>query len=304
MSFGGSKSQTTTQNASNVSAGGGTSSYAPWTQNMQTAIGQMALAQNAGNLGPRDSAIAGFTPDQLKAFDMARGTAAQFGAGNSGSDTFSALLGQSRIGPDDWKEHMNPYLDSVGRDAVNNMRREHENAQAGLSARYAARGGLGGSGEGFARARMTRGLNEAVPGVIANIMSGGYDRAQGIAAQNAQNALAAAGLHDRHMSSEFDRQGAAAGLLGQAGAAQQALAQRSLDLPHEALQRIASYVPQVYDNSQSSWSMGNENKTGTQPDNSPSLFQQLLGGGLAVAGLPAAGGGSVGGNWLSGLLGK
>lgn len=305
MSFG-SSTQTTTQNANSQtsSAGGSNSTYAPWTQNMHQAIGQMALAQNMGNLGPQEYSIAGFTPDQLQAFDYARRTASQFGPGSAGSQAVADDLSQARIGANDWKEHMNPYLDTVGRAAVNDMRREHENAQAGMSARYAARGGLGGSGEGFARARATRGLNEAVPGIIGNIMAGGYDRAQGIAAQNAQLALQRAGARSSHETADMQRQLASTGALAQAGGAQQALAQRSLDLPHEALQRIASYVPQVHNNSQNQWSVGagSQSGTSTKPDNSPSPFQQLLG--LAGTALTSKtdGGGTVGGNWLANLL--
>lgn len=305
MSFG-SSTQTTTQNANSQtsSAGGSNSTYAPWTQNMHQAIGQMALAQNMGNLGPQEYSIAGFTPDQQQAFDYARRTASQFGPGSAGSQAVADDLAQARIGANDWKEHMNPYLDTVGRAAVNDMRREHENAQASMSARYAARGGLGGSGEGFARARATRGLNEAVPGVIGNIMAGGYDRAQNVAAQNAQLALQRAGARSSSETADLQRQLASTGALAQAGSAQQALAQRSLDLPHEALQRIASYVPQVHNNSQNQWSVGagSQNSTGTQPDNSPSPFQQLLGTGLTVAGLGTKGGGTLGGNWLANLL--
>lgn len=301
------KSDTQTMQQHTQTLGGGSTNYAPW---IGQTLGTLATHANNMILGPNGTPltgadlVAGFNPDQQSAFQMARGTAKEFGAGNTGNDTFQALLGQGIISPDAWKEHMNPYLDSVGRDAVNSMRREHDNTQAALSARYAARGGLGGSGEGFARARLARGFNEAVPGVISNIMSAGYDRAQGIAAQNAQNALAAAGLYDRNRTSELDRQMGATGLLGQAGSAQQQHAQRQIDAPYDITSWFQGFVPQVYDASQTSWGVQDTQGTQTSPNKSPSLFQQLLGAGLTVAGLPTSSGGSVGGNLLSSILGK
>lgn len=303
----GSKTDTQTMQQSTQSAGGGTTSYAPWIAQTQGTLATHAnnmIINPDGTVKTGADYVAGFNPDQQAAFGMARGTAKEFGAGNTGNEAFQALLGQGIISPDAWKEHMNPYLDTVGRSAVNDMRREHDNTQAQLSARYAARGGLGGSGEGFARARLAREYNEAVPGVVANILAGGYDRAQGVAAQNAQNALAAAGLYDRNRTSELDRQMGATGLLGSAGATQQQHSQRKIDAPYEYTSWFQGFIPQVYDYNQSTWGVQDTRGTQSTPNKSPSLFQQLLGAGLTVAGLPTSTGGSVGGNLLSSLLGK
>lgn len=303
----GSKTDTQTMQQSTQSAGGGTTSYAPWIGDRQQELNQFVIGlmhNEDGTAKTPDKWVAPLNPDQQAAFQYARGTAGQFGAGSNNSEQFQGLLGKALVNPTDYREHMNPYLEDVGRAAINDMRREHENTQAALSARYAARGGLGGSGEGFARARLARGFNEAVPGVVSNILSAGYDRAQSVAAQNAQNALAAAGLLDRHLTSELDRQAGAAGLLGQAGATQYAQEQRLYDAPYDKATWLQTFVPQVYDYNQSTWGVQDTQGTQTSPNKSPSLFQQLLGAGLTVAGLPTSSGGSVGGNLLSSILGK
>lgn len=306
---GGSKTQTETAHTTGETAGasGSGTKYPAWTQQFQHDLADVALNLADGHVVRPDQLVAGLNPDQMRAFGLAGDTASQFGPGNNHTAQFNSMLSGATISPDAWKAHMNPYLDSVGRDAVNSMRREHDNAQAGLSARYAARGGLGGSGEGFARARMTRGLNEAVPGVISNIMSGGYDRAQGIAAQNAQMELANSGLFNNFLTSELDRQGSAAGLLGQAGERQYQQSQSEIDAPFDKLTWIRNnFAPAVLDTEQSGWQTGAQDQTvtSTKPDTSPGLFQQLLGLGGTLLTSDVKGGGTVGGNWLSGLLGN
>ena len=142
------------------------------------------------------------------------------------------------------------------------------------------------------------------PGVISNIISAGYDRAQGIAAQNAQNALAAAGLYDRNRTSELDRQMGATGLLGQAGSAQQQHAQRQIDAPYDITSWFQGFVPQVYDASQTSWGVQDTQGKQEKSKDSPSLFQQLLGLGGTILTSKDATGGTVGGSLLKSLLGN
>ena len=76
---------------------------------------------------------------------------------------------------------MNPYLDSVGRTTLDNMRREYLNADAMNAAKYAAQGGTGGSGAAIARGQAARGYNENVASTIEQLQSAGYDRATALA---------------------------------------------------------------------------------------------------------------------------
>ena len=133
-------------------------------------------------------------------------------------------------------------------------------------------------------------MNEQVPQVLAGILGSGFDRATNAAMQARQ-------LNTSMDNSAANRQmSAIQGLLG-TGGMQQGLAQRSLDLPHEALQRIAAFVPGGQDTNY--WS----STEGSQPDNSPGFIQQLLGGGLTLAGMGTGGGSTIGGDLLKKLLG-
>jgi hypothetical protein len=278
MGMGGNKTQTTTQSTE----GGSSTNYAPWISPSQQGLAGIALAQNMHNLTPQQQAIAGFTPDQLQGMDYTR----RFAADQFGSGSPNYMTGDS------FKEYMNPYLDTVGRTAVDGMRREHENNLARSGVKAANGVAFGGSGAALERAQMARGMNEAVPQVLGNIMSQGFDRATNAA-------MSARTLNDNLDQSRSGRQmSAIQGLLG-AGGLQQGLAQKSLDLPYESLKRIAAFVPGVYDQNQSYWSSGNS----TQPDNSPGMFQQLLGLGGTILTGDAKGGGTVGGNLLSKLIG-
>jgi hypothetical protein len=278
MSLFGNKTQTTTQSTE----GGSTTNYAPWIGPSQQGLAGIALMQNMHNLTPQQHSIAGFTPDQLQGMDYTR----QFAAEQFGGGSPNYMTGDS------FKEYMNPFLDTVGKTAVDGMRREHENNLARSGVKAANGVAFGGSGAALERAQLARGMNEAVPAVLGNIMSQGFDRATNAA-------MSARTLNDNLDQSRSGRQmSAIQGLLG-AGGLQQGLAQKSLDLPYESLKRIAAFVPGVYDQNQSYWSSGNS----TQPDNSPGMLQQLLGGGLTLAGMKSDGGGTLGGNFLSKLLG-
>lgn len=273
-----SKTQTTTQNTS----GGSNTTYAPWTQTLPQGLAGISFAQNVGNLTPAANPIAGFTPDQLQGMDYARTYANnQFGGGKP-----DYMTGTS------YQEYMNPWLQDVGRTTVEGLRREHTNNMSRADARAANTTAFGGSGATLERAQLARGMNEATASTLASIMARGHDTAT----TNAMNARRVNASLDDALSGR--QQSAIQGLLG-VGGMQQALAQRSLDLPYDSLARIAQFLPGIYDQRSNYWSSAE----GTSPDNSPGLFQQLLGGGLTLAGLGTSGGGTVGGDWLSKLLG-
>lgn len=87
------------------------------------------------------------------------------------------------------------------------------------------------------------------------------------------------------------QQAALRALLG-VGTMQQGTAQQALNLPMDWLKVLGSITP------------GNTGQTSTTtaPSNSPSTLQQILGGGLALAGLGTGGGATLGGSLLSGLF--
>lgn len=229
---------------------------------------------------------------------------------------------------------MSPYKSTVIDTTLNNMRRERDNNNASVSAQAAARGAFGGSGEALGIAQNNRNFASDAGQLSAQLMDQGFNAAQGLASANAdrrqQTELSNAGftqqtnlsnaanqqqanlqnamwemeagrnnmdnayrmlnLEDQFKNSDLQRQMTLINALLGTGASQQNDMQDQLNAPYEALARLFQFVPQQYDVTQ----------VGTQPDNSPSLFQQLLGAGLAIGGMGTKGGGSVLGDWLVG----
>lgn len=315
MSFGGGNETTQTTQAT---------AYAPWIGNMQQALAGIALGQNLDKLYASPYSKAGFNLDQEKAFDLARTGVNQYGYGTPGAlggaqkyldgSQIKEGIGQTtaaRLGGTDYQEFMNPYLDDVGRDVVDSLRREYDNNSAKMAAKAASSVAFGGSGDQIGQAQLARGFNQDAASTVNQLMSQGFDRATSLAdrnvdreqqarqlnannalsraATNAGNSLAAGGLYGQLYGDDFNRARLTLADLLDTGGVQQQFAQGAIDAPYEALQRLAGYIPGVYD----------QVTTGTQPDNSPSTLQQLLGLGLTIGGMPTAGGGSLLGSWLS-----
>lgn len=338
--FGGGGTQQTTQETS----------YAPWISGAQQGALGIALGQNLANLRAPGYSHAGLNLDQQKSYDLFRGIVNDVESGGRtmvpgmGGQNFVPASMQSatsnaakataqQLGPTDYQPFMDPYIGSVVNSTADIARRERDNSLAASSAKYAGRSGAPGSGEALEAAQIMRGFNESMPQLNAQLMSQGFNTAQGLAGSNVdrrqQTELSNAGfqqqtneanadrlqqmygtnagyrqqagmsgldnlyrmlaLEDQFKNSYLDRQqGAAAGLRSVGGEQQQDM-QSILNMPYDALARIFQYVPQVYD----------QRSVGTQPDNSPSLFQQLLGAGLTIGGMPASGGGTLLGNWFS-----
>lgn len=234
---------------------------------------------------PQKNMVAGLTEDQLMAGNLARQ-----GARNaySGTDYASQILGAGApISGNDAMKLANPYLQSIGRDTIDAMRRERDNTDAQIGARNANSIAFGGSGAALERAQLNRGYGENVGSTINSLLGQGYDRGMQLAEGNANRGMTAAiGANTAANDTQNRQRYALQDLLGFGNMAQ-TQAQKQLDIPYTALQRYASLVP--------------GSQVTTEPDNSPGWLQQILGVGLTLAGMPTAGGGSAGGNWLSGL---
>jgi hypothetical protein len=308
MSKGGG-TDTTTSN----STGTATRSFAPWIGPLQQLVAGtgLNLTKNFLNTSPTQ-AVAGFNPDQQKAFDLSRDVAqTQFGTGSRTQvDPNGYRAGAAQLGSTDYMPFLNQYLGDVGKQAVDTMRREYDANIAKSGARAANGAALGGSGAALERAQLARGMNQDSASLISNLMSQGFDRANALAEgnvnrqqqanlANADNSLAAAGLEDRFKDSELSRQLASISSLFGAGNQQQGLAQQNLNVPFDMLQKLAALVPAQYDFKDTSTS--NESKT--QPNNSPTTFQQLLGGGLSLLGQPNGAKSTIGGSIFNKLFG-
>lgn len=285
-------------------------SYAPWIGQLQKALGGfgLGLTQNFLTNAP-EYGVAGFVPDQEKGFDMLRGSALQYGA-SSGVPSYSDMMQDGRmnaaqLGAGDYQQFMNPYIQSVIDPTLQNLQRQKANTAAEIDARSAAAGAYGGSRGALQRAQLDRSMGETTAQLVPALLSAGYDRATGLASQNvdrqqqanaanANNALSAYGLGSQLQTADLNRQLAAIGALLAGGQTQQGLAQQSLDLPFTMLARLAGVVPSVYDVT--------TNKSSTEPDNSPSTLQQLLGGATSILGAGTGGGNTVAGTLLGKLL--
>jgi len=260
-----------------------------------------ATANTLPFMQPQKNMTAGLTEDQLRAGNLARQGARTAYSGNDYASRI-ADAGQgyqaAKVTGQDAVELMNPYLDSVGRDTLNALRREHGNTAAEIGARTASGVAFGGSGGAIERAQLNRSHGEQVGSTISNLLSSGYDRGAQLASENAQmennarqfnssqNLAALLGANTAANDTQSRQRYAMQDLLGY-GNMVQGQAQRVLDQPYTAMQRYAGLMPGAQVN--------------TQPNNSPGFLQQLLGVGLSVAGMPITGGGSLAGNFLGGL---
>jgi hypothetical protein len=281
--------------------------FPQYVQDAQQASLGLAAGMSAPWMTPQDSRIAGFTEDQLMAQDLARQTAqGGYGTDYSGNVRDAAFAGRDAINNTaqsnyanasgnadavraagqgitgaDIQSMMNPYLDDVGKTTLDNMRREYQNAQAGLDAKYANESAFGGSGAALARASQARGYNQDVGSTIAQLRAGGFDRGADLAKFNSSQKLAAeqaaAGLGanagqnlmsgvqagaamgmagatgaNSAYNDTFARQLEANKLLSQQGAIQQNFAQSGLDMPYNQLDWLRQYIPGVVPNSSSS----------------------------------------------------
>lgn len=293
--------------------------YPQWTQDANKATTIAGMTMGSPFLQVPKHAVAGLNNDQIKAFDLARQSAqAAYQPGVTATPTGSyqaASLGPAQMASaqtmdaSDIGAYMNPYMKGVIDPAVQMARRQANATQADIGGRAAAAQAMGGSQEAMERALARRGANENIVSTVANLMSGGYDRAQGYAQNQAntrqqthmanvgaQNqfqlqdaayrqqaamgnpalAMDQARLQDSMRTSDLSRQMNALQQLLGTGNQQQLFAQKAMDVPKDTLSWMAGFVPNVYNTSSSG--------TNTSPDNSPGIFQQLLGVGATLGG--------------------
>ena len=186
---GGSDTVQTTQNQSSMSQ----MSYPQYTQDANKALTMGGFMMGAPFMQIPKEARAGFTPDQMQAFDMVRQNAQeQFVPGATqvptGQSYQAAQVGPASMmqphltNPNSIASYMNPYMDSVIDPAVQQLRRNTNAQMADIGARAASTAAMGGgSSEAMERALARRGSNENLVNMVTGLMSQGYDRAQNFA---------------------------------------------------------------------------------------------------------------------------
>jgi hypothetical protein len=202
------------------------------------------------------STLAGFTPTQLQAQDIAT----QGALGNVGGQTLTQAVGgtqnvmgynpmqvQTGSALDNLGAYMNPYLQNVAGGVLSNLDRSRQLAQQGTAAQAAAAGAYGGSRHGVADAETNRNFFDVAGNQLNQLFSQGYGAATNLATSDlarqlqAQQSNQAAGLSGAQLNlgaanqlaglSDQQRQqyfGNAAMLEG-VGGQQQAMEQAQLD---------------------------------------------------------------------------
>lgn len=284
-----------------------TTTYPQWTQQAQQDMAGAAFNVFSPHIYTPQNMNAAQNPDQMRAFDMMRQNAVQTQRADRPSVMQQSgsydprMVEAAQLRPEEINQHMNPYLDSVGKSTIGNMRREYQNTDAMMAGRAAAASPFGGSAGAIARGQAARGYNENVGSAINNLMGQGFDQARATAMANTQmrqdaemaNARAAnrasefnqdfglqqAGTESDLMDAEQRRRIAASGSLLQAGNQQQDFAQRVTETPLRSLEMLRGYLPN---------NMFNQTRTGnttsTAPSKRPSTAQQILGFGASLLG--------------------
>lgn len=245
-------------------------SYPQWTQDAQANTFSVGRGQLENFLRNPQYSVAGTPTDMLKGYDLARETAQQAYTqpklqAPGGGQLQAAYGTAAQITPDAIQGMMNPYLRNVGDETLGAMRREYMNTDANLASKYAAGNMMGGSGEAIARGQAARGYGQNVASTIAQIQSGGFDKASALAGANTQNqqqtnmanmaaenamrttgadyGLKATQVNDALRTTDQARQMSALQQLLQGGQMQQQQNQQVLDVPWTALERLFGITP-------------------------------------------------------------
>ena len=189
--------------------------------------------------------VAGFNPDQLRAFQATRGlfeTGMQYDpmtglAGLAQAPTPSLL--EADIGA-----YQSPYTQQVIDTTLGDIRREQDIAQRKAQESAIRAGAFGGSRSAIMEAEATRPYVEQAARTAAGLRQAGFGQALGAAESDIARQMATRGFQRGVLGDISSLQAGRLGLLGGIGAQQQMLQQRALDVPYQEFQRALAYGPQ------------------------------------------------------------
>ena len=189
--------------------------------------------------------VAGFTPDQLRAFQATRGlfeTGMQY-------DPITGLAGLAQapapsLLQTDISAYQSPYTQQVIDTTLGDIRREQDIAQRRAQESAIRAGAFGGSRSAIMEAEATRPYVEQAARTAAGLRQAGYGQALGAAESDIARQMATRGFQRGVLGDISSLQAGRLGLLGGIGAQQQMLQQRALDVPYQEFQRALAYGPQ------------------------------------------------------------
>jgi hypothetical protein len=211
MSMGGGQTQTTNSTQK--------TDFPDYVTNAQEQLLNSGTAMTAPFLQTPLSSVMGMTPDQLLANDLARQTAQgifttpripaydAIGTGNQWMNQIpqtgttpsaataqqgtASLANAAQLNPNEITPMMNPFIDSALKPALDKLRQQQGEVQAGIGADAAAAHSFGGSREAVARSLADRNYRDAAGLLSGNMLMQGFDKASQLASQNTDRSQAA-----------------------------------------------------------------------------------------------------------------
>ena len=194
--------------------------------------------------GPR---VAGFTPDQLRAFEATRGlfeTGMEYdpltGISELAQAPTPSLLGA------DIGAYQSPFQEQVIETTLGDIQRRADIARQQAQAQAIGAGAFGGSRSAILEAESQRPFVEQMAKTSAGLRQTGFEQARRAAEADIAREMAGrefrAGLLGGIQQQQLGRLGA----LGQIGEQQRLLQQQALEVPYQEFQRALAYGPQQF----------------------------------------------------------
>lgn len=191
--------------------------------------------------------VAGFSPDQLRAFQATRG---MFEAGQQ----YDPLGTLSRLGQQptpgllqaDIGAYQSPYQQQVIDQTMADIQRQSDIAQQLAQSRAIKAGAFGGSRSALLETEATRPYIEQQARTSAALRQAGFEQAQRAAESDIERQMRdrqfQAGIQQNLLGEQYR----SLGLLGGIGGQQQLLQQRALDVPYGQFQRALQYPKEQF----------------------------------------------------------
>jgi len=191
--------------------------------------------------------VAGFSPDQLRAFQATRG---MFEAGQQYDPlgTLSQLGQQPTPGllQADIGSYQSPYQQQVIDQTMADIQRQSDIAQQLAQSRAIKAGAFGGSRSALLETEATRPYIEQQARTSAALRQAGFEQAQRAAESDIERQMRdrqfQAGIQQNLLGEQYR----SLGLLGGIGGQQQLLQQRALDVPYQEFGRALEYPQQQF----------------------------------------------------------
>ena len=215
----------------------------PQTQAIQRDLYEKAQAASQQPFVPYTGPmVAGFSPDQLRAFGATRGMFERTQALDPVA-RLSELAGQpapSLLGAD-ISAYQSPFTSQVIEQSMQDIQRQADIARGGAQARAIGAGAFGGSRSALLESEAQRPFAEAMARTAAGLREAGFGRAQRAAESDIERQIA-----NRRFQADLQRgllgeQYRGLGLLGGIGGQQQALQQQAIASARGEFQRALDY---------------------------------------------------------------